>query len=213
MQNSGLWRELVRRGAQTFFPATCAACRRHVVQPGALCGSCWPKLHLLEPPWCAVLGTRFTTDMGSRCGFAGRDRRSAALRPFACGGILHGSRARSRPCPEVSGPARPGALDGSLDASGSLRAHPADRSRRARPSASRSLLLATFHQSAELARALSQQVRLPYSADVLLRRQATRRQVGLHANEREANVRRPSRCRKTGGSRCTARGSCSSTTS
>ena len=33
-------------------------------QPGALCGACWPKLRLLERPWCPVMGTPFTHDMG-----------------------------------------------------------------------------------------------------------------------------------------------------
>src|SRR5437660_638537 len=46
------------------FPPVCAGCRRHVSQPGVLCGSCWPKLRLLEKPWCPVMGTPFTHDMG-----------------------------------------------------------------------------------------------------------------------------------------------------
>jgi predicted amidophosphoribosyltransferase len=50
--------------ARVLFPPVCAGCRRHVSQPGVLCGACWPKLRLLERPWCAVMGTPFTHDMG-----------------------------------------------------------------------------------------------------------------------------------------------------
>ncbi|TIU46156.1 MAG: ComF family protein, partial [Mesorhizobium sp.] len=50
--------------ARILFPPVCAGCRRHVSQPGVLCGTCWPKLRLLERPWCAVMGTPFTHDMG-----------------------------------------------------------------------------------------------------------------------------------------------------
>ncbi len=33
-------------------------------QPGVLCGACWPKLRLLERPWCPVMGTPFIHHMG-----------------------------------------------------------------------------------------------------------------------------------------------------
>ena len=46
------------------FPPVCAGCRRHVSQPGALCGACWRQLRFLEKPWCAVMGTPFLHDMG-----------------------------------------------------------------------------------------------------------------------------------------------------
>ena len=46
------------------FPPVCAGCRRIVSQPGSLCGLCWPKLRFLEPPWCPVMGTPFSLDMG-----------------------------------------------------------------------------------------------------------------------------------------------------
>ena len=50
--------------ARILFPPVCAGCRRHVSQPGVLCGACWPKLRLLERPWCPVMGTPFTHHMG-----------------------------------------------------------------------------------------------------------------------------------------------------
>lgn len=50
--------------ARMLFPPVCAGCRRHVSQPGVLCGACWPKLRLLERPWCPVMGTPFTHHMG-----------------------------------------------------------------------------------------------------------------------------------------------------
>jgi hypothetical protein len=54
----------MRWPAQILFPPVCAGCRRHVSQPGALCAACWPSLKFLEKPWCTVMGTPFSQDMG-----------------------------------------------------------------------------------------------------------------------------------------------------
>ena len=66
--DGGYQEVLPRRGAgwpaRLLFPPVCAGCRRHVSQPGVLCGACWPKLRFLERPWCPVMGTPFAHDMG-----------------------------------------------------------------------------------------------------------------------------------------------------
>lgn len=65
MLNAGrMARGALAYGAGLLFPPVCAGCRRHVSQPGALCGACWPGLRFLERPWCAVMGTPFLHDMG-----------------------------------------------------------------------------------------------------------------------------------------------------
>ena len=61
----GLAGRVASPGRRTvLFPPVCAGCRRHVTQPGTLCGTCWPKLRFLERPWCPVMGTPFSHDMG-----------------------------------------------------------------------------------------------------------------------------------------------------
>jgi predicted amidophosphoribosyltransferase len=46
------------------FPPVCPACRRLVARPFTLCGACWPKLRFIERPWCEVLGTPFSHEIG-----------------------------------------------------------------------------------------------------------------------------------------------------
>lgn len=53
----------------------------------------------------------------------------------------------------------------------------------------RRLFLRQSNQAAELARALARHSRLPYLPDVMLRKRATRQQVGLGARARADNVR------------------------
>jgi ComF family protein len=53
----------------------------------------------------------------------------------------------------------------------------------------RRLLARRYNQSAELARAIAKQSGLPYLPEVLIRKKATRQQVGLGANARAENVR------------------------
>jgi hypothetical protein len=90
----------MRWPAQILFPPVCAGCRRHVSQPGALCAACWPGLKFLERPWCAVMGTPFSQDMGE--GFlSGGHRQSAAIRAGAFGGRLFRRGAANGAGPEI----------------------------------------------------------------------------------------------------------------
>src|SRR6185312_6957488 len=51
-------------GVRMLFPPLCAGCRRIVAAPGTPCGECWPRIRFLERPWCEVMGTPFSHDMG-----------------------------------------------------------------------------------------------------------------------------------------------------
>ena len=104
--------------ARLLFPPVCAGCRRHVSQPGALCGACWPKLRFLEKPWCAVMGTPFSHDMGegflSAEAIANPPPFERARAAVAYSGVARADGAR----PEVQRPHRSRAVDGALDAAG-----------------------------------------------------------------------------------------------
>lgn len=45
-------------------PPLCPSCREPLGQGTGLCASCWSKLSLIEPPYCARLGIPFTYDPG-----------------------------------------------------------------------------------------------------------------------------------------------------
>ncbi|MEO3389339.1 ComF family protein [Mesorhizobium sp. CAU 1741] len=174
---------------RVLFPPICAGCRRMVSSPGTLCGHCWPKLRFIERPWCEVLGTPFTHDMGE--GILSADA-IANPPPFA----------RARAAVVYSGVARqmvhnlkfadrtelaPWMARWMMRVGGALVADaevivpvPLHRQR---------FLWRRFNQSAELARAISFAAGKPFAPQAIVRIKSTRSQVGLGAREREDNVR------------------------
>lgn len=175
--------------AGLLFPPVCAGCRRHVSRPGALCGRCWRGLRFLERPWCAVMGTPFTHDMGDGILSAeaianpppfARARAAVAYTGVARQ-IVQGLKFRDRA--DLASPM----AEWMLRAGGDLVAE-ADLLVPV-PLHWRRFLGRRFNQSAELARALSRLSGTPFSATALIRIKNTARQVGLGARERENNVR------------------------
>ena len=184
-----LARDALALPARLLFPPVCAGCRRQVSQPGALCGSCWPKLRFLERPWCAVMGTPFQYDMGD--GFLSAEA-IANPPPFE----------RARAAVAYTGVARrmvqalkygdrtdlaPWMARWMLRAGAELVAEadvvvpvPLHRGR---------FFSRRFNQSAELARAISRLTGLPFEPGALVRSRMTRQQVGLGTRERQDNVR------------------------
>ncbi|MDI6025734.1 ComF family protein [Corticibacterium sp. UT-5YL-CI-8] len=188
-QISAAVRTVAGWSADILFPPVCAGCRRHVSQPGALCGACWRSLRFLEKPWCEVMGTPFSHDMGQ--GFLSAEA-IANPPPFE----------RARAAVAYMGVARQ-IVQG-------LKFH--DRTDLARPMAQwmlragaelvddadlivpvplhwRRFFSRRFNQSADLARALAQLSGKPFSPTAVKRVKNTRQQVGLVAREREGNVR------------------------
>jgi ComF family protein len=175
--------------ARALFPPVCGGCRRLVSLPGTLCGACWGELRLIERPWCEVLGTPFTTEMGD-----------AAISPAAIAAPPPFDRARSAVV--YSGVARrmvqalkysdrtdlaPWMARWMLRAGAELIAEadvvvPVPLHRRR-------FLSRRFNQSAELGRAVAQLSELPFEPMAAVRSRPTRQQVGLGQREREDNVR------------------------
>ncbi len=182
-------RAALRWPAGVLFPPVCAGCRRQVVEPGTLCGRCWPRLKLLERPWCEVMGTPFAYEMGEGILSAAA---IADPPPFA----------RARAAVAYSDVARrmvqnlkfrdrtdlaPWMARWMARAGGELIADadvivpiPLHRRR---------FFTRGFNQAAELARALSERSGLPCAPEALIRSKPTRQQVGLGQKERQANVR------------------------
>lgn len=171
------------------FPPVCAGCRRHVSQPGSLCASCWPQLRFLEKPWCEVMGTPFSHDMGA--GFLSAEaiadppsfeRSRAAVsytgvaRPMVQG-LKYGDRTDLAPW-MARWMLRAGAeLIADADVVVPVPLH------------WRRFFSRRFNQSAELARAVCKLSGLQYAPSAVVRARSTRQQVGLRRQDREDNVR------------------------
>jgi ComF family protein len=171
------------------FPPVCAGCRRQVSQPGALCAACWPKLRFLEKPWCAVMGTPFSHDMGE--GFLSAEA-IANPPPFE----------RSRAAVAYSGVARQMVQGLKYSDRTDLAPWMARWMMRAGseliadaevvipvPLHWRRFFSRRFNQSAELARTIAGLSKLTFAPMAIRRVKMTRQQVGLSSVEREDNVR------------------------
>jgi ComF family protein len=175
--------------ARLAFPPVCAGCQRHVSQPGALCPACWPQLRFLERPWCAVMGTPFSHDMGE--GFLSAEA-IADPPPFD----------RARAAVAYTGVAR--RMAQALKYSDRPELAPWMARWMARAGAEliadaqvvvpvplhwRRFFLRRFNQSAELGRAVAGLAGLPFAPSAVRRVKVTKQQVGLSSREREDNVR------------------------
>lgn len=171
------------------FPPVCLGCSNLVAEPGTLCAACWPRLRFLERPWCAVMGTPFSVDLGDEILSAEAianpppfaRARSAVIYENVARQMVQSLKFRDRTdlAPWMARwMLRAGAeLVGEKPVVVPVPLH------------RRRLLARRFNQSAELARALSRLAALDYEPETLVRVRKTRQQVGLKASEREANVR------------------------
>ena len=175
--------------ARLIFPPACPGCRRLVAGPGALCGQCWPTLRFIERPWCEVMGTPFSHDMGE--GLLSADAianpppfaraRAAVAYTGAARQMVHalkfGDRTELAPWMAhwMMRPGRELAEEADI-----VVPVPLHRGR---------FFWRRFNQSAELARAICKLSGRRFSPDAVRRIRATRQQVGLGAREREENVR------------------------
>jgi ComF family protein len=175
--------------ARVLFPPLCAGCGRQVQQPTSLCGVCWPRLRLLEPPWCAVFGTPFDHDMGE--GFLSAEA-IANPPPFQ----------RARAAVAYTGVARQMVQRLKYQDRTDLAPWMAKWMVRAGfelfpdtdiivpvPLHRRRFFQRRFNQSAELARHIADLTGLPFEPLGVIRVKKTRQQVGLGHREREENVR------------------------
>ena len=63
-QMRGGLRAALRVALDLALPPLCPSCRAPLGDGVGLCASCWSKLSLIEPPYCARLGIPFTYDPG-----------------------------------------------------------------------------------------------------------------------------------------------------
>ena len=182
-------RGLAGAALDVIYPPACAGCGVLLGSKASLCPHCWAKLAFIERPYCEVLGTPFSHDLGP--GILSADAianpppfdrlRSVALYDDLARVLVHSLKYRDRTdlAPMMAGwMLRAG--DGSVQAADVIVPVPLHRYR---------LLWRKFNQSAELAGALGQLSGKPVLIDAVKRTKRTRRQIGLGPRAREDNVR------------------------
>ena len=178
-----------RKFADALTPSQCLSCGTPLGDPASLCIACWSLLQHLDDPVCDVMGTPFAYDMGPGAVSAAAltfppawDRSRAAV-GFDEGSrkIVHALKYRDR---QEAGllmarmMARAGR--GLMAEADMIVPVPLHRWR---------LWSRRFNQSAFLAQALARMAGKSYRPDLLVRRRATRSQVGLDEAARRKNVK------------------------
>jgi ComF family protein len=171
------------------YPPACAGCGVLLGSGAGLCPGCWSKLAFIERPYCEVLGTPFSHDLGP--GILSADAianpppferlRSVALYDDLARNLVHSLKYRDRTdlAPMMAGwMLRAG--DGAVVAADVIVPVPLHRLR---------LIWRKFNQAAELSRALAALSGTPVLIDAVRRTKRTRRQIGLSPRARAENVR------------------------
>jgi ComF family protein len=170
------------------YPPVCLNCEAPVAQADALCAGCWRQLRLITPPLCLRLGLPFEVDLGPGALSAEAiadpppfDRARSAvvyseIASILVGRLKYGDRPEiARFCAQLMRGAGAELLDGDPV----LVPVPLHRFR---------LWSRRYNQSTELARQLAVLTDLPVDPLLVVRRRATRQQVGLTADQRRRNV-------------------------
>ncbi len=171
------------------YPPACAGCGVLTGSKASLCPKCWSRLAFIERPYCEVLGTPFSHDLGP--GILSADAianpppfdrlRSVALYDDLARVLVQSLKYRDRTdlAPMMAGwMLRAG--DGAVEAADLILPVPLHRLR---------LVWRKFNQAAELSRALATLSGTPVLFDSIRRTKRTRRQIGLGPRAREENVR------------------------
>lgn len=179
---------LARTALNLLLPPLCLACAKPVGAARTLCTGCWQGMDFIARPYCERLGTPFAADLGY-----GLISPKAIAEPPAFG--------RARAVARYDTTARllvhrlkysdrldlPGAMGGLMARAGAEVLENAD------------LLVPVplhrlrfwgrrFNQAGELAKAISRETAIPVAHEALVRRKATKSQVGLSASERARNL-------------------------
>ena len=171
------------------YPPVCLGCGRLAAETGGLCARCWQDVRFIERPYCEVMGTPFSHDLGAGILSAQAiahppvfDRlRAVASYDRVPRKMVQSLKYRDRLdlAPIMAGwMARAGGEW--LDAADVVLSVPLHPTR---------LFMRRFNQSAELGRHLASLADKPFDPVGLRRIRRTSHQVGLGRNAREDNVR------------------------
>jgi ComF family protein len=181
-------RGALRVALDVALPPLCPACREPIGGGAGLCASCWSKLSLIEPPYCARLGIPFTYDPGpgllsleAIADPPAYDRARAAVRyDDIARALVHAFKYGDRLdlAPLMGGWMARAGRELLTDADALVPV----------PLHWRRLWARRFNQSAALAGTISAVCNVPVLHNVLQRARATAHQVGLSKSERAQNI-------------------------
>jgi ComF family protein len=182
-------RDLGRAALDVVYPPACTGCGVLMGSGASLCPQCWSKLAFIERPYCEVLGTPFSHDLGA--GILSADAiatpppfdrlRSVALYDDLARVLVQSLKYRDRTdLAPMMAQWMLRAGDGAVQAADIIVPVPLHRLR---------LVWRKFNQAAELARAVGHLSGKSVLIDAVRRTKRTRRQVGLGPRAREDNVR------------------------
>lgn len=183
-------RRFARALVDLIVPPKCLVCRAQVTEGACLCISCWQKLNFLEHPVCDVMGTPFAYDQGEGALSAAaladpppwNKARAAIVFDQNSKNLVHALKYKDHheaALLMVRMMARAGRdVLAETDFVVPVPLHPTRLWKR------------RFNQAALLAKPLAKIANRPYSPDMLLRKIATRQQVGLDHVARQKNVRK-----------------------
>lgn len=184
----GAFLRLANAASDLLFPPTCAGCGEHLARAGSLCGPCWAEVRFIDKPYCPVLGTPFSHDLGAEILSAEAiadpppfaRSRSVAVHEGIIREMVHSLKYNDRLdlAPWMAAwLARAGAeLLADCDVIVPVPLH------------ARRFWMRRSNQSAELARHVARRTGRPFEPDALKRVKRTRQQVGLGLSQRTANV-------------------------
>lgn len=187
-----MW-QLVRKlpGAvvDLILPPSCPSCRAAVADCDALCARCWAAIRFIDPPYCPVLGTPFSYDLGDGILSAEaladpppfRRARSSAVFGEVTRSLVHQVKYHDRPDLALLMAKAMHRAGRTLLAECSLIVPvPLHRAR---------LWRRRFNQSAVICTHLARMSGLAHNPLALERIKRTRQQVGLNAAQRQDNMR------------------------
>ncbi len=169
-------------------PPTCLSCDAAVKEQGSVCARCWKEIRFIDKPYCPVLGSPFTYELGE----GALSAQAIAYPPAfdrARSSVLYDDRARqlvqglkfadrTELAPWMARWMIRAADDLDMENSVVLPV----------PLHKRRLFVRRYNQSAELARNIAAICGMTYAPELLIRFRATRQQVGLGVKERQKNV-------------------------
>lgn len=177
-----------RRLIDLAMPPACMACGRPVAASGALCAGCWGRLRLIERPFCPQLAIPFAYDVGPEALSAEAiadpppfaRMRAVAIYDDVSGPIVQALKYHDHT--ELAGSMGRMMARAVADLSAEVDLVvpvPLHRGR---------LWHRRFNQSAMIAAEVARGIGRPHGPELVARIKPTRRQVGLRATERAANV-------------------------
>ncbi|SNZ20799.1 ComF family protein [Cohaesibacter gelatinilyticus] len=174
------------------WPPVCANCGKRIDAANHLCGTCWQSMHWIDKPYCPISGLPYAFDVGEEIISPSvivdppvyDKARAVALYDDTARALVHKLKYYDRT--DLARSMGQWMVRAGLEF---FDENPDQLVVVPVPLHRRRLIGRRYNQAALLAKEIAAQQKAPYLHDCLVRRRATRQQVGLNESERASNVR------------------------